>query len=299
MLTIEPSAVTVPQLQNLLQGVIAPRPIAFVSTIDKRGNVNLSPFSFFNLFSINPPIIVFSPSRRGRDNTVKHTYENVLEVPQAVVNIVNYSVVQQTSLASTEYPKDVNEFVKTGLTPVPSVRVKPPRVRESPASFECIVKQVIPLGDKGGAGNLVICEILLAHFNEDIFDGKGNVDPFKLDLVARMGNNWYCRVKPEAIFNVPKPLQKLGIGVDRIPDAIRTSKILTGNDLGMLGNVERLPAENEVAQAKGWQDVREALLKGEEAVHQLAQEYLRNEKIDAAWKVLLALYTTNNGRNLE
>jgi flavin reductase (DIM6/NTAB) family NADH-FMN oxidoreductase RutF len=289
MQTIDPAKVTIPQLQNYLQGIVVPRPVALVSTIDKTGNVNLSPFSFFNLFSINPPIVVFSPSRRGRDNTIKHTYENILEVPEAVINIVSYAMVQQVSLASTEYPKGVNEFVKSGLTPFNSILIKPPRVKESPASLECTVKQVIPLGDQGGAGNLVLCEIVLIHIKDEMLDANNYVDPFKLDAVARMGNDWYSRAHGDSIFKVPKPLLKKGIGVDQIPEAIRNSKILTGNDLGLLGNVENIPDEVSIAEFKKSSLVINAL-KDEDAIHHLAQEYLKEEKVEEAWKILLAFY---------
>lgn len=290
MRTIDPNNLSVQELQNYLQGMVAPRPIAFVSTIDRQGNVNLSPFSFFNVFSLNPPILVFSPSRRARDNSTKHTYQNVREVPEVVINMVTYAMVQQTSLASTEYPKSVNEFVKAGFTPVESVRVKPPRVKESPASFECSVKQVVPLGDEGGAGNLVICEVLMLHFREEVIGVNGQIDPQKLDLVARMGNDWYCRAHGEAIFRVPKPLQRLGIGVDQIPAAIRNSRILTGNDLGMLGNVEQLPDSVAIEKFKEIEGIGEALSEGEDAVHRLAARYLQKEKTEDAWKTLLAYY---------
>lgn len=291
MLTIDPAEIPVPKLQSYLQGVIAPRPIALVSTVDRQGNVNLSPFSFFNLFSVNPPIVVFSPSRRGRDNTVKHTYENIREVPEVVINIVNFSMVQQTSLASTEYPKGTNEFLKAGLTPVPSLKVKPPRVKESPAALECVVRQVIALGEQGGAGNLVLCEIVLSHIDEGIIGEDGNIDPVKVDLVARMGNDWYCRAHKEAIFKVPKPLQRLGIGIDQIPHGIRTSKILTGNDLGILGNVERLPDQTDVKEFARIPGVENVIQKGEEAVHKEAQQYIAADKVEDAWKLLLAWLT--------
>jgi flavin reductase (DIM6/NTAB) family NADH-FMN oxidoreductase RutF len=287
MLTIKPSQIPIPQLQSYLQGIIAPRPIAFASTVDKEGNVNLSPFSFFNLFSTNPPVVIFSPSRRVRDGSIKHSLENLAEVPEVVINIVNYSIVQQTSLASTEYPKGVSEFLKSGLTPVRSDLVKPPRVKESPASMECIVKQIIPLGDQGGAGNLVIAEVLLVHISENILNSDGRVDPFKLDAVARMGEDWYCHAQGEAIFKVPKPLLKLGIGVDRIPERIRKSPILTGNDLGMLGNVEQLPDANSVEEFSKNELVMRARRKGEEELHYLAHDYLKKGEVDNAWKVLL------------
>ncbi|HEX5168160.1 MAG TPA: flavin reductase family protein [Cyclobacteriaceae bacterium] len=286
-MTINPKEVAVPVLQSYLQGIIAPRPIAFASTVDKEGNVNLTPFSFFNLFSSNPPIVVFSPSRRVRDGSVKHSLENVIEVPEVVINVVNYAIVQQASLASTEYPKGVDEFVKSGLTSLKSVLIKPPRVGESPASMECSVKQVIPLGDKGGAGNLVICEVLLIHISEDILNDNQKVDPFKLDAVARMGEDWYCRAHGDAIFKVPKPLMKFGIGVDQIPERIRNSNVLTGNDLGMLGNIERLPDNTSVDEFKKNDLVKVAFRGGTTALHKLAHELLKNGEVENAWKVLL------------
>lgn len=285
MLTIDPKNIPLPKLHAYLQGVVAPRPIALASTVDREGNVNLSPFSFFNLFSSNPPILVFSPSRRGRDNTTKHTYENILEVPEVVINIVNYNIVQQVSLSSTEYPKGVNEFVKSGLTQESSAIVKPPRVKESPAAFECRVNDVIQLGSEGGAGNLVICEVLLAHFSDSILDAEGRVDVEKVDLVGRMGYDFYCRAHGSALFTVPKPNAKIGIGYDQIPEKIRNSKILTGNDLGQLGNIEKLPADLE--QLKGRPEVQEALLRGEEQIHRLAQAYLQQGHLEDAWRLLL------------
>lgn len=288
MLTINPKEVSVPKMHGYLLGAIAPRPIAFASTIDNAGNVNLSPFSFFNVFGANPPILIFSPARRGRDNTTKHSYENVLEVPEVVINIVNYPMVQQMSLASTEYPKGVNEFVKSGLTPVASTLVKPPRVAESPAAFECKVLQVIPTGEGGAAGNLVICEVVLAHIKEEILDDDGRIDPVKLDAVARMGGDWYCRANGDALFKVPKPLEKLGIGVDQIPQAIRYSKILTGNDLGMLGNIEILPqpyASTEISD-----EIKTLLKQSEEHVHTKAKQLLAENKIEEAWRLLLSYH---------
>lgn len=276
--TLDPKETTAPQLQAYLQGAIAPRPIAFASTIDKNGIVNLSPFSFFNMFSTKPPILIFSPARRVRDNTTKHTLQNVSEVPEVVINIVDYSMVEQASLASCDYPRGVNEFIKAGLTELKSERVKPPRVAESPASFECKVNQVISLGDEGGAGNLVICEVLLAHFKESILDASKNVDPQKLDAVARMGGDFYCRANGENIFAVPKPNTKLGIGFDQLPISIRNSKVLSGNDLARLANVEKLPAfKNLVSQSK----------ETEEELHREAKRLLAEGKIDEAWKVLL------------
>lgn len=290
MLTIDPKEVSVGKMHGYLLGAVAPRPIAFASTVDKEGNVNLSPFSFFNCFSANPPILVFSPARRVRDNTTKHTYENVLEVPEVVINIVNYSMVEQMSLASTEYDKGIDEFVKSGLTPVRSERVKPPRVGESPAAFECKVIEVKPLGKEGGAGNLIICEVILAHIKNDILDENAIIDPFKLDAVARMGGNWYCRAQSDAIFEIPKPLTTLGIGVDQIPSRIRNSMVLTGNNLGRLGNIESLPAGEEVIAFASDKEVDAIISKSsnvEVDLHKLAQKYLDKGDITTAWKVLL------------
>lgn len=272
---IDPKEVTVGKMHSYLLGAIAPRPIAFASTIDKDGNINLSPFSFFNCFGANPPILIFSPARRGRDNTTKHTYENVLEVPEVVINIVNYDIVQQMSLASTEYKKGVNEFVKAGLTPLTSTKIKPPRVGEAPVAFECKVLQVIPTGLEGGAGNLVICEVVLAHIKDEVLDAEGKIDPFKLDAVARMGGDWYCRANGEALFTVPKPLEKIGIGIDQLPESIRKSTVLTGNDLAMLANIEQLPA-----------GANNALYSLENQIK--AKKYLESSKITEAWSILLS-----------
>jgi flavin reductase (DIM6/NTAB) family NADH-FMN oxidoreductase RutF len=288
MLTINPKEIPFAKMHSYLLGAVTPRPIAFASTVDKEGNVNLSPFSFFNCFGANPPILIFSPARRGRDNTTKHTYENVLEIPEVVINVVNYNMVQQASLASTEYPKGVNEFVKAGFTEVPSDVVKPPRVGESPIAMECKVLQVIQTGDQGAAGNLVICEILRMHISEQVLDPEGKIDPFKLDAVARLGGDWYCRVQGDSIFKVPKPLDKLGIGVDQIPSSIRLSRVLTGNDLGMLGNIERLPDTDSIAQFREQPDVGEAMRGGEDKLHRLAKQYLEKGNVVDAWKVLLA-----------
>ncbi|MBX2942182.1 MAG: flavin reductase family protein [Cyclobacteriaceae bacterium] len=282
MLTIDPKEVPVPKIHGYLLGAVAPRPIAFASTVDKEGNVNLSPFSFFNVFSANPPIMIFSPARRGRDNTTKHTYENVKVIPEVVINIVSYAMIQQASLASTEYDQGVNEFIKSGLTAVPSQRIKPPRVGESPASFECKVNEVIELGENGGGGNLIICEVLLAHIKEEILDNEGKIDPQKLDAVARMGGDYYCRAHGEAIFKVPKPLTTKGIGVDQIPAPIRNSKILTGNDLGILGNVEQLPAKGSLDEVIEYASTDE--------VHAQAQQLLHKGKVESAWRLLLTYH---------
>lgn len=294
MLTIDPKEIPVMKMQGYLQGAVGPRPIAFASTIDEAGNPNLSPFSFFNIFSSNPPILVFSPARRGRDNTTKHTLENVLQVKEVVINVVNFDIVQQMSLSSTEYAAGVNEFVKAGLTPVESVTVKPFRVKESPVQFECKVNEVVALGDQGGAGNLVICEVLKMHISEEVLNDAGAIDPHKIDLVARMGGDWYCRAHGEALFEVPKPLTSIGIGVDQIPADIRNSKILTGNDLGMLGNVVAMPNETDVNEYKlielsdMFQEYVDNMVNLELALHKLAHELLLQKKVDEAWKVLLS-----------
>lgn len=284
--SIDPKTLKIPELHALLLGAISPRPIAFASTIDKEGNVNLSPFSFFNVFGANPPTLIFSPARRGRDNTVKHSFENVKEVAEVVINIANYPMVEQMSLSSTEYPKGVNEFVKAGFTEAPSVKVKPPRVAESPVAFECIVKEIIETGPDGGAGNLIICEVVHIHMNDEILDEAGKIDPFKLDPIGRLGGNWYSRSK-NALFEVEKPLAKMGIGVDALDEAIRNSNLLTGNDLGKLGNVEQVPAIDKqlLAKDKMWQQLIQH--KNTEACHQYAHELLLADKVAKAWQVLL------------
>jgi flavin reductase (DIM6/NTAB) family NADH-FMN oxidoreductase RutF len=287
-MTIDPREVHFSKVHGYLLSAVVPRPIAFASTIDREGNVNLSPFSFFNCFGANPPILVFSPSRRGRDNTTKHSFENVKQVPEVVINIVNYSMVHQASVASGEYPKEVNEFIKAGFTEVPSERVKPPRVGESPASFECRVLQVIPTGQEGGAGNLVVCEVILMHIKDEILGEDGKIDPFRLDAVARMGGDWYCRANGESLFRLPQPGNKIGIGVDRIPDQIRMSNVLTGNDLGQLASVQELPGEHLREEMKNNPDVRQAASAGREQLHLLAQAYLRKGLTAEAWAVLLA-----------
>ncbi len=289
MLTIDPKEIPVAQLFGHLTGAVGPRPIAFASTVDKDGRINLAPFSFFNVFGANPPILVYSPSRSGRDNTTKNTLDNVLDVPECTVNIVNYAMVQQMSLASTAYDKGINEFTKSGLTQVSSDLVKPPRVGESPVQFECKVLEVKPLGDQGGAGNLVICEILKMHISEEVLDENGAIDPLKMDQVSRLGGNWYGRAK-EGLFEVPKPVARTGIGVDQIPSDIRNSKVLTGNDLGMLGNIEVLPNDEEVsAFAKANSQIKD-ILSNEDKVsrHRIAQAYLAEKNVNNAWMVLLA-----------
>jgi flavin reductase (DIM6/NTAB) family NADH-FMN oxidoreductase RutF len=294
MLTINVSELSPAQLQNYMQYAIAPRPICFATTIDAQGNINLSPFSFFNMFSTNPPVCVFSPARRVRDNTTKHTLENILEVPECVINIVNYDMVQQMSLSSTEYAKGVNEFEKAGFTMQDSKLVKPPRVREAPVQMECLVTQVIPLGDQAGAGNLILAEVKLIHIDEHVLDESGKIDQEKMDLVARLGGDWYCRVTPENLFKVAKPLTTLGIGVDALPQEVRHSMELTGNDLGMLGNVEALPSASEIDDMRTNAAVKEVLdaTIGDSGtrtreLHALAKEFLRQGRVSDALKIVL------------
>ena len=294
MLTINPAELTPMQLQNYLQYAIAPRPICFASTIDKQGNINLSPFSFFNMFSTNPPVCVFSPARRVRDNTTKHTLENIQEVGECVINIVNYALVQQTSLSSTEYAKGVNEFEKAGLTMLPSELVRPPRVAEAPVQMECIVTQIIPLGENAGAGNLILAEIKRMHIQEDILDAEGKIDQEKIDLVARLGGDWYCRVTAQNLFKVAKPLTTLGIGVDALPFDVRNSRELTGNDLGMLGNMEQLPSATEIDEMRNHPAVKEVLdatigdsnTRSRE-LHGLAKQFLAEGDVSRALKTVL------------
>lgn len=299
MLTINPKEEKTSRVHSILLHAVAPRPIAFASTMDKDGNANLSPFSFFNTFGSKPPILIFSPARRVRDNTIKHTLENAYDIKEVVINVVDYSMVQQASLSSVEYPKGVNEFVKAGFTPMESVMVKPFRVKESPVQFECKVNQIIETGQEGGAGNLVICEILLIHVNEDILDENGVIDQHKIDLVARLGGDWYCRASGSSLFHVAKPNTKISIGVDSIPSNIRNSHILTGNNLGQLGNVEALPAKEEVEEFKQTEVYNYTInLHGrkqemvETELHLLAKNYLDAGKVNEAWKVLLTI--TNN-----
>lgn len=294
MLTIKTSDLSPAQLQNYMQYAIAPRPICFATTIDEAGQVNLSPFSFFNMFSTNPPLVIFSPARRVRDNTTKHTLENILQVKECVVNIVNYSMVQQTSLASTEYAKGVNEFEKAGFTMQPSVLVKPPRVAEAPVQMECIVREVIHLGENPGAGNLILAEVKLIHIKEDILDAEGKIDQEKIDLVARLGGDWYCRVTRENLFKVAKPLTTLGIGVDALPKDVRNSYVLSGNDLGMLGNVEQLPDADEIEAMRQHEAVKEVLdatigdaNNRQRELHELAKILLEQGKVNDALKVVL------------
>jgi len=294
MLTLDTSALSPAQLQNYMQYAIAPRPICFATTIDQEGNINLSPFSFFNMFSTNPPLCIFSPSRRVRDNSTKHSLDNVLEVKECVINIVNYPMVQQMSLASTEYAKGINEFEKAGFTMLASQLVKPPRVAEAPVQMECTVREVISLGENPGAGNLILAEVRLIHIREEILDAEGKIDQAKIDLVARLGGDWYCRVTPENLFKVAKPLTTLGIGVDALPKAVRNSKVLTGNDLGMLGNLEQLPSADDIDLAATWPQVKEILDATigdaghrERELQEYAKKLLEEGKVTDALKVVL------------
>lgn len=289
MITIDPKSIETAKLQGYLQSSVGPRPIAFASTVDTEGNPNLSPFSFFNVFSANPPILIFSPARRVRDNSIKHTLINAESTREVVINVVNFDMVQQTSLASTEYAEGVNEFVKSGFTPMPSEVVKPFRVKESPVQFECKVTQIIPLGTEGGAGNLILCEVVRIHIDERILDENGAIDQYKIDLVSRLGGNWYSRSN-QGLFEVPKPLTTLGIGVDAIPDFIKESTIFDGNDLGMLGNIEALPTLEEVSIFVKQNFAVKGVLSSDdqEKVHIEAKKYLNEKDVLTAWKVLLA-----------
>lgn len=287
--SILPSEVTTAKLHSYLLGAIGPRPIAFASTVDEEGKPNLAPFSFFNVFSANPPVLIFSPARRVRDNTTKHTLENVLKTREVVINIVNYAMVQQMSLASTEYDEGVNEFKKAGFTMIQSDMVQPYRVGESPVQFECKVTKIEHLGTEGGAGNLVFSEVVKLHIHDSILNEEGGIDQLQIDQVARMGGNWYSRANM-GLFEVPKPISTRGIGVDRIPGHIRLSKILTGNDLGKLGNVEMIPSREEVeAFLKANFEIKSIIsADDEELLHKRAQEYLITNDVLSAWKVLIA-----------
>lgn len=288
MRSIDPKEVSTKELHGLMLGAVGPRPISFASTVDKDGNPNLSPFSFFNMFSANPPILIFSPSRRVRNNTTKHTLKNVLETREVVINIVNFDIVQQASLSSTEYAEGINEFEKSGLTMLKSDMVKPFRVAESPVQFECKVNEVQQLGKEGGAGNLVICEVVKMHIREEIIDKNGKIDQHKIDLVARMGGNWYSRAKL-GLFEVPKPLSTIGLGIDQLPHHIKNSLVLTGNDLGKLGNVEKLPQKEEIAAFIHENELQEFLNESTpEKIHAIAQEYLKKEDTTSAWNILMA-----------
>lgn len=298
MKTIDPKDVSVGELHQYLLGAVAPRPIAFASTLDEQGRPNLAPFSFFNVFSANPPIVIFSPARSGRDNSTKHTYENVKKVAEVVINVVDYALVHQCSLASTAYDAGVNEFEKAGLTAIPSELVGPFRVKESPVQMECVVKEVIELGDSGGAGNLVMAEVVRMHISEHVLTPEGKIDPTKMDLVGRCGGSFYSRTNMEALFEVAKPIRNKGMGVDQLPEDIRSSTILTGNNLAQLANVEVLPDETEVNEYKLTEladlfvEMTDDPVNLEKALHERAKQLLENNDINSAW---LTLLTFNNG----
>ena len=293
MLSLDPKELPQPKLHQYLLGAIGPRPIAFASTIDDEGRPNLAPYSFFNVFSSNPPILIFSPARRGRDNTTKHTLENALAHRECVINIVNYDIVEQMSLASTEYPLGVSEFEKTGLTPIASDVVKPFRVKEAPVQFECKINDVVALGTQGGAGNLVICEVVRIHVAESILDEEGRISPIKIDQVARMGGHWYTRAN-KGLFQLPQPMTQIGIGFDTLPTDIKTSRILTGNELAQLAGVESIPNETEVNEYKLteladlFMEFEGKAAELEVQLHTLAKELLQQKKVVEAWMTLLS-----------
>lgn len=294
MLTIDPKELPVPKLHSYLLGAIGPRPIAFASTVDENGVNNLSPFSFFNVFSAAPPILIFSPARNGRTNTTKDTYNNVKVIPEVVINIVNIEILHQASLSSAPFSSEVDEFTKAGLTPIPSDLIRPMRVKESPVQFECKVIEVKELGDQGGAGNLVFCEVVKIHINESVLADDGSIDQLKINLVARMGGNWYCHANEKSMFQIVKPITKVGIGFDQLPDDIKSSPVLTGNDLAQLSSVEELPNETDVNDYKllelselfiTYEDNAKAL---ELALHQRAKDLIAHDDIEGAWMTLLA-----------
>ncbi|MDX2360993.1 MAG: flavin reductase family protein [Crocinitomicaceae bacterium] len=298
MLTIDPKEIPVPKLHHYLLGAIGPRPIAFASTIDADGNDNLAPFSFFNVFSANPPIMIFSPARSGRTNETKDTYKNVKAVPEVVINVVNHDIVHQMSLASSPFASDVDEFTKSGLTPLASDTIRPKRVAESPVQFECKVIEVKELGYEGGAGNLVICEVLKIHINEAVLNEDQMIDQHKIDLVSRMGGNWYCRADENSMFEIMKPITSVGIGYDAIPEDIRSSNFLSGNDLGQLAGIEELPNETDVNEFKLLElsdifvSLEDNAVQLEEELHKKAKALLNENKLEEAWMTLLAF---NNG----
>ena len=291
MLSLNLKDLTPADKQNYLQHAIAPRPICFASTIDKKGNVNLSPFSFFNLFSSNPPVVIFSPARRVRDNTTKHSLQNVHEVPEVVINIVDYDMVQQTSLASCEFPKGTNEFIKAGFTEQKAMIVSPPMIMESKVKMECKVIEIKPLGTEGGAGNLVICEVLCMHIDESILDANKKIDQSKLHHVARLGGDWYCKVDESNLFMVAKPHVKIGIGIDALPEDIRKSAILSGNHLGQLGNVNEMPFVDPAFHDDKLKNIIQYYainpVEMEKELHLYAKELLDLGKLHEAWQVLL------------
>jgi len=294
MLSLDPKELTVQRLHQLLLGAIGPRPIAFASTLDQEGNANLAPFSFFNVFSANPPILVFSPARSGRTGQSKDTFNNAKAVPEVVINVVNYNMVHQMSLASSPYAPGVDEFVKAGFTALASQKVAPFRVAEAPVQFECKVQQIIELGHEGGAGNLIICEVVQMHIHEDLLNENGLIDQHKIDLVARMGGDWYCRANTESMFEIKKPITTCGIGYDALPQDIKNSQLLSANDLGQLAGIEALPNETDVNEYKLLElstlflDLEHDATALEQALHQRAHELLAQNQLEEAWLTLLS-----------
>jgi flavin reductase (DIM6/NTAB) family NADH-FMN oxidoreductase RutF len=294
MLSLDPKELTVQRLHQLLLGAVGPRPIAFASTLDPEGRPNLAPFSFFNVFSANPPILVFSPARSGRTGQSKDTFNNAKVVPEVVVNVVNYNMVHQMSLASSPYAPDVDEFVKAGFTALASQKVAPFRVAEAPVQFECKVQQIIELGQEGGAGNLIICEVVQMHIHEDLLNENGLIDQHKIDLVARMGGDWYCRANTESMFEIKKPISTCGIGYDALPQDIKNSQRLSANDLGQLAGIEEIPNETDVNEYKLLElstlflDLEHDANALEQALHQRAHELLAQNQLEEAWLTLLS-----------
>ena len=294
MLTIDPIELGNPKAHHYLLGAVGPRPICFASTIDSKGNRNLAPFSFFNVFSSNPPVAIFSPARSGRTGKQKDTYNNVKQVSEVVINLVNYNMVEQMSLSSSPYQPNVDEFIKSGFTPIASETIRPYRVKESPVQMECDVFNIMELGENGGAGNLIMCKIKKIHIQDDILDNNNMIDQHKIDLVSRMGGNWYCRSDKNSMFEITKPITTCGIGFDNIPDEILNSSILSGNDLGKLGGIEQLPNETEVNEYK-LTDLSELFIEYEDnqkqlelVLHQKAKSMLNEDLLEEAWKTLLA-----------
>jgi flavin reductase (DIM6/NTAB) family NADH-FMN oxidoreductase RutF len=294
MLSLDPKELTVQRVHQLLLGAIGPRPIAFASTLDQEGNANLAPFSFFNVFSANPPILVFSPARSGRTGQSKDTFNNAKAVPEVVINVVNYNMVHQMSLASSPYAPGIDEFVKAGFTALASQKVAPFRVAEAPVQFECKVQQIIELGQEGGAGNLIICEVVQIHIHEDLLNENGLIDQHKIDLVARMGGDWYCRANTESMFEIKKPITTCGIGYDALPQDIKNSQLLSANDLGQLAGIEELPNETDVNEYKLLElstlflDLEHDANALEQALHQRAHELLAQNQLEEAWLTLLS-----------
>jgi len=289
MPSFAPSEIPQALLHGYLVSAVGPRPICFASTIDENGKPNLAPFSFFNVFSSNPPVAVFSPAISGRTGTSKDTHNNVKKVPEVVINVVSYAMVQQTSVASGEYSKEVNEFEKAGLTPIPSVKIKPFRVKESPVQMECKVMEVKELGKGGGAGNLIICEIIMLHINEDILNADKKIEPHKIDLVGRMGGNWYCRANGDALFELRQPGPNTGIGVDALPEAIRKSHVLTGNNLGQLASLIHLPEIEKIVAFKTSAEFLTIKNLAAEELHKAAKKMLDNNQIEEAMTLLIAV----------